>query len=168
MKWFRDLSGSEFGVDENYAIANANEIEAQGWVEITREEAAANVKAAPLTKADKIAAINAERDAELAALIVEYNGARYDADEKSQLRMTAALSLLSVAGDGASQEWIDADNIARSLSANDFAQIGALIARKVTAIMLAARAKKDAVNAEIEGIDSATEARNDKEGANND
>ncbi|MDR2153063.1 MAG: DUF4376 domain-containing protein [Helicobacteraceae bacterium] len=143
-----------YGDDQMQWVADNNKIAELGLTPISEAEALAITNPPPTKEqriAREIAAINRERDAELAALIVEYNGAKYDADEKSQLRMTAVLSLLSVAGENATQEWIDADNITRSLTANDFAQIGEIIAQKVTQIMFEARQRKDAAIAEIEG-----------------
>jgi hypothetical protein len=98
-----------------------------------------------------IAEINAERDKTLGDLVVDYNGARYDGDERSQLRITGAVTLLSLAPAGTTQQWIDADNITRELNARDLASIGALIAAKVTQITIEYRAKKDAAIEAIEG-----------------
>ncbi|MDR1451373.1 MAG: DUF4376 domain-containing protein [Helicobacteraceae bacterium] len=89
-------------------------------------------------------ALEAEKETALKELKVEYDGARYDADERSQLRVTGAVTLLSLAPEGTRQEWIDADNVTRDLTISDLAAIGSLIAQRVTEIALAYRAAKDA------------------------
>lgn len=156
MNYYKRIAdGQIYAYEDNQMdwVRENNKIEELGLEPITQTEADAILNPPP-TKEQRIATavseINAERDAELIGLVVEYNGASFDADEKSQLRMTAALTLLSAAPAGTAQSWITADNSTRELTAGDFAAIGAIIAAKVTEIMLAARLKKDAAIAEIE------------------
>ncbi|MDR0664284.1 MAG: DUF4376 domain-containing protein [Helicobacteraceae bacterium] len=151
MQYYKDNNGAYYVFDDLERHIDGS------YIRISEAEYLQSLEPPKPTKEQRIARviseINAERDARLLNLIVEYNGARYDADEKSQLRMTAALALLSAAPPGTTQSWIDADNAARELSASDFAAIGAIIAQEVTRIMLAARERKDAAIAAIEASD---------------
>jgi hypothetical protein len=134
-------------------VTENNKIEELGLIPISEAEALAILNPPP-TKEQRIetavVALDAERDAKLAALKVEYNGANYDADEKSRALITSAAMLLSLAPAGTTQEWIGADNIVRNLTLQDLAAIGSLIGQEVTRLTIEYRLKKDAAIEAIE------------------
>lgn len=69
-----------------------------------------------------------ERNAAVARLTVEYNGVRYDADEKSQDRLAR---YISSSYDGAEPiKWVDAENQVQELTIDDLQKILALAVEK--------------------------------------
>ena len=149
MNYYKDKSDHIWAYSEDQMewVKEHNKIKEQGLTPISEAEANAILNPPP-TKEQRIeaalSALEAEKNAKLQSLKIEYNGANYDADERSQLRVTGAVTLLSLAPSGTTQQWVDADNITRELSAGDLAAIGAIIANTITQITLDYRAKKDA------------------------
>jgi hypothetical protein len=155
MKYFKSADNVIFAYEEEQMawVAENNVIADRGLTPISEEEANAIINP-PLTKEQRIEAAIAELENEkaeaLRTLKVEYGGAEYDADEKSQSLINGAVTLLMLAPAGTAQEWIDANNVKRDLTLQDLAAIGALIGAEVTQITIAYRQKKDAAKAAIE------------------
>jgi hypothetical protein len=155
MNYFIKESGEIYAyADEQMDYVAENDIIAKNGLTPISEEEALKILNPPPTKEQRIetalAELESEKEAALKTLKVEYNGASYDADERSQMRISGAVTLLTLAPAGTAQTWIDADNTPRSLTLGDLAAIGALIAAKVTEITVSYRAKKDAAIADIE------------------
>lgn len=73
-----------------------------------------------------------ERSAAMANLVVEYNGVRYDADEKSQGRLARYVS--SSYDNTEPVKWVDADNQIQELTIDDLQKILALAVEKTAEI----------------------------------
>lgn len=97
-------------------------------------------------KADKLAALKAERDAKEVEPI-EYNGHLYDYDEKARDRINAAIIALELAGTEAALEWTCADNTDATVTAADLKNIIAAVAVRSNALHVAYRTAKAAVEA---------------------
>jgi hypothetical protein len=155
MNYFIKKSGEIYAyADEQMDYVAENDIIAKNGLTAISEEEALKIINPPPTKEQRIetalAELEGEKEAALKTLKVEYNGASYDADEKSQSLINGAVTLLMLAPAGSTQEWIDADNVKRDLTLQDLAAIGALIGAKLTEITIGYRAKKDAAKAAIE------------------
>lgn len=59
---------------------------------------------------------------------IEYNGNRYDYDDKARDRINAAIIALDIAGEGASLSWTTAGNTEATVTANDLRAIIAAVA----------------------------------------
>ena len=99
-------------------------------------------------KADKLAALKAERDAKEVEPI-EYNGNSFDYDEKARDRINAAIIALEVAGESASLEWTAADNTDVTVTAADLKGIISAVAVRSNALHVAYRAAKEQVEAAL-------------------
>lgn len=96
-----------------------------------QQSAIENVAGAELRAAQeqRLAYITLARNAAMASLTVEVEGATYDADEASTYRMTGALQMWRLALETrnplapASIVWLGADNVARTLSINGLAAV---------------------------------------------
>lgn len=97
-------------------------------------------------KADKLAALKAERDNKEVEPI-EYNGNSFDYDEKARDRINAAIIALEVAGDSASLEWTAADNADVTVTATDLKGIISAVAVRSNTLHVAYRAAKEKVAA---------------------
>lgn len=97
-------------------------------------------------KADKLAALKAERDNKEVAPI-ENNGYLYDYDDKARDRINAAIIALELAGAEASLEWTCADNTDATVTAADLKNIIAAVAVRSNALHVAYRTAKTAVEA---------------------
>lgn len=97
-------------------------------------------------KADKLAALKAERDNKEVEPI-EYNGNSFDYDEKARDRINAAIIALEVAGDSASLEWTAADNADVTVTAADLKGIISAVAVRSNTLHVAYRAAKEKVAA---------------------
>ena len=97
-------------------------------------------------KADKLAALKAERDTKEVEPI-EYNGNSFDYDEKARDRINAAIIALEVAGESASLEWTAADNTDVTVTAADLKGIISAVAVRSNALHVAYRAAKEQVAA---------------------
>lgn len=97
-------------------------------------------------KADKLAALKAERDSKEVEPI-EYNGHLYDYDEKARERINAAIIALELAGESASLEWTAADNTDVTVTAADLKGIISAVAVRSNALHVAYRAAKEQVEA---------------------
>lgn len=97
-------------------------------------------------KADKLAALKAERDNKEVEPI-EYNGNSFDYDEKARDRINAAIIALEVAGDSASLEWTATDNADVTVTAADLKGIISAVAVRSNTLHVAYRAAKEKVAA---------------------
>lgn len=97
-------------------------------------------------KADKLAALKAERDSKEVEPI-EYNGNSFDYDEKARDRINAAIIALEVAGEDANLEWTCADNTDATVTAADLRNIIAAVAVRSNTLHIAYRTAKTAVEA---------------------
>lgn len=97
-------------------------------------------------KADKLAALKAERDSKEVKPI-EYNGHLYDYDDKARDRINAAIIALELAGAEASIEWTCADNTDATVTAADLRNIIAAVAVRSNTLHIAYRTAKTAVEA---------------------
>lgn len=114
----------------------------------------APVKTLEQLKQDKILALKTIRDTE-EVKPVEYNGNRYDYDDKARDRINAAIIALDITGQ--SIDWTTADNQDVKVTANDLRCVIAMVAQRSNALHLAYRAAKDKVEAattvaEVEAI----------------
>lgn len=97
-------------------------------------------------KADKIAALKNERDTKEVQPI-EYNGNRYDYDDKARDRINAAIIALDMAGAEATLQWTTADNTNATVTAQDLRNIIAAVAMRSNTLHEQYRVAKEAVNA---------------------
>jgi hypothetical protein len=153
MRYFKDDKGAFFGLDDDL-LAFMSEIgKMDGLIEVTEYET--------LTKEQKIevalSALKSEKEEKLKDLIVPYKGVDYDANERSQIRIAGAVTLLSLAPPETSLEWVDANDEIRTLNAQDLTAIGASIAEKLAEITLDYVAKKAAAIAKIEAEEAGGE-----------
>lgn len=107
-------------------------------------------------KADKILELKSTRDT-LETEPIEYNGNRYDYDDKARERINAAIIALDVQGADASIGWTTADNADVKVTANDLRMIIVAVAQRSNALHVAYRAAKDKVEtattvAEVDAI----------------
>lgn len=78
---------------------------------------------------------------------IEYNGHRFDYDDKARDRINAAIIALSLQGEGASIDWTTADNQDVKVTANDLRGVIAAVAMRSNALHTAYRAAKEKVEA---------------------
>lgn len=78
---------------------------------------------------------------------IEYNGHRFDYDDKARDRINAAIIALSLQGEGATIEWTTADNADTPVTANDLKMIIAAVAVRSNKLHTAYRAAKENVEA---------------------
>lgn len=78
-------------------------------------------------KADKVQQLKWSRDAAEVEPI-EYDGNKYDYDDKARDRINAAIIALDTMGEGASIEWTTADNTNVTVTANDLRAVIAAVA----------------------------------------
>ena len=97
-------------------------------------------------KQDKINEFKSIRDAEEVKPI-EYNGNLYDYDEKARDRISAAITALSLQGEGATIDWATADNQDVKVTANDLRMVIAAVAVRSNKLHTAYRAAKEKVEA---------------------
>ena len=95
-------------------------------------------------KADKINELKSIRDAEEVKPI-EYKGNLYDYDEKARDRISAAITALSLQGEGASIDWTTADNQDVKVTADDLRCVIAAVAVRSNALHNAYRVAKEKV-----------------------
>jgi hypothetical protein len=148
MKYFITPDAQVYAYEDNQMdwVRENNKIAELKLTAISEAEANALINPPPSKEEllqQALSLLDNEKEERLKKLKVNYNGANYDADERSQLRVTGAVTLLALAPEGITQSWIDADNQTRELTAHDLAAIGAAIANAITAITLEYRAKKD-------------------------
>ena len=100
-------------------------------------------------KAFKRAEIAQEREKKLAGGVT-FNGVRYDSDDKAQLRITGAITQMSIlSGQGIEmppQAWVAMDDSVHQLQMADLIALGMAVSAHVTACVLAANAHKTAVD----------------------
>lgn len=98
----------------------------------------------------KLSELKLTRDA-LETEPIEYNGNRYDYDDKARDRINAAIIALDVqtaqAKATASIDWTTADNADVKVTANDLRMVIVMIAQRSNALHVAYRAAKDKVEA---------------------
>ena len=87
---------------------------------------------------------------------IEYNGNRYDYDEKARDRISAAIIALSLQGEGATIEWTTADNADTPVTANDLKMIIAAVAVRSNKLHTAYRVSKEKVEAATTAADVET------------
>ena len=97
-------------------------------------------------KQDKINELKSTRDT-LETEPIEYNGNRYDYDEKARDRINAAIIALELQGEGASIDWTTADNQDVKVTANDLRMVIAAVAVRSNTLHTAYRAAKEKVEA---------------------
>lgn len=97
-------------------------------------------------KADKIAALKAERD-QKEVLPIEYNGNSFDYDDKARDRINAAIIALDMAGKEATLQWTTANNTNATVTAQDLRNIIASVAMRSNTLHEQYRAAKEAINA---------------------
>ena len=97
-------------------------------------------------KQHKIMELKRQRDAAEVEPI-EYNGNLYDYDEKARDRISAAITALSLKGEGASIDWTTADNQDVKVTANDLRMVIAAVAVRSNKLHTAYRAAKEKVEA---------------------
>lgn len=97
-------------------------------------------------KADKLAALKAERDSKEVKPI-EYNGHLYDYDDKARDRINAAIIALDMAGAEATLQWTTADNTNATVTAQDLRNIIAAVAMRSNTLHEQYRVAKEVVNA---------------------
>lgn len=97
-------------------------------------------------KADKLAALKAERDNKEVEPI-EYNGNSFDYDDKARDRINVAIIALDMAGAEATLEWTTADNTNATVTAQDLKNIIAAVAMRSNTLHEQYRVAKEAVNA---------------------
>ena len=97
-------------------------------------------------KADKLAALKAERDNKEVEPI-EYNGNSFDYDDKARDRINAAIIALDMAGAEATLQWTTADNTNATVTAQDLRNIIAAVAMRSNTLHEQYRIAKEAVNA---------------------
>ena len=78
---------------------------------------------------------------------IEYNGHRFDYDDKARDRINAAIIALSLQGEGATIDWTTADNQDVKVTANDLRGVIAAVAMRSNALHTAYRAAKEKVEA---------------------
>lgn len=106
-------------------------------------------------KQDKINELKSTRDT-LETEPIEYNGNRYDYDEKARDRISAAIIALSLQGEGATIEWTTADNADTPVTANDLKMIIAAVAVRSNKLHTAYRVSKEKVEAATTAADVET------------
>lgn len=94
------------------------------------------------TKANKIALMKAKRDTSETEPI-EYNGNRYDYDDKARDRINAAIVALDISGQ--SIEWTTADNTNVAVTAQDLRNIIAAVALRSNILHVKYRELKEQV-----------------------
>lgn len=97
-------------------------------------------------KQDKINELKSTRDT-LETEPIEYNGNRYDYDDKARERINAAIIALDVQGADASIDWTTADNQDVKVTAYDLRAIVAAIAVRSNLLHVAYRKAKARVEA---------------------
>lgn len=107
-------------------------------------------------QAAKLSELKTTRDT-LETEPIEYNGSRYDYDDKARERINAAIIALDVQGADASIDWTTADNQDVKVTADDLRCVIAAVAQRSNALHVAYRAAKDKVEAattvaEVEAI----------------
>lgn len=102
--------------------------------------------------AAKIAELKSTRDT-LETEPIEYNGNRYDYDDKARDRIAAAIIALDVQGEGAKISWTTADNEDAVVTAADLRAIVAAVAVRSNLLHIAYRKAK----AQVEATGSAEE-----------
>ena len=95
-------------------------------------------------KQDKINELKSTRDT-LETEPIEYNGNRYDYDEKARDRINAAIVALDLQGEGATIDWTTADNQDVKVTANDLRMIIAAVAVRSNVLHNAYRVAKEKV-----------------------
>ena len=93
---------------------------------------------------------------------IEYNGNSFDYDDKARDRINAAITALSLQGEGASIDWTTADNADVKVTANDLRRVIAAVAVRSNALHTAYRTAKAQVEAastaeEVEAVTTKTE-----------
>lgn len=78
---------------------------------------------------------------------IEYQGNRYDYDDKARERINAAIIALDVQGADASIDWTTADNADVKVTADDLRMVIAMVAQRSNALHVAYRVAKDKVEA---------------------
>lgn len=76
---------------------------------------------------------------------IAYNGHSFDYDDKARDRINAAIIALSLQGEGASIDWMTADNQDVKVTANDLRCVIAMVAQRSNTLHVAYRAAKDKV-----------------------
>lgn len=107
-------------------------------------------------KTAKIAELKNYRDT-LEVEPVEYNGNRFDYDEKARDRINAGIISLDILGEGATISWTTADNTEAIVSANDLRGVIGAVAIRSNELHIHYRNKRELVDkaktvAEIEAI----------------
>ena len=103
-------------------------------------------------QAAKLAEMKATRDT-LETEPVEYNGNRYDYDDKARERINAAIIALELQGEGATIDWTTADNADTPVTANDLKMIIAAVAVRSNKLHTAYRIAKEKVEAATTAAD---------------
>ncbi len=97
-------------------------------------------------RAEKWADIKAQRDAvEFGGF--DWDGSRFDSDAISQGRITGAVQLAQIAGEGWSIDWTLADNSVRTLSHTDMSAVGITLGEHVGHVHDIARELRVRINA---------------------
>ena len=121
-------------------------------VTITYEEEALDV-----IRQRKIVLLKAQRDsAEVTP--IEYNGNRFDYDDKARDRINAAIIALDLQGEGASIDWTTADNKDVKVTATDLRMVIVAVAVRSNTLHTNYRVAKEKVEAattkeEIEAVE---------------
>lgn len=97
-------------------------------------------------KAQKLSELKTTRDT-LETEPIEYNGNRYDYDEKARDRINAAIIALSLQGEGATIDWTTADNQTVKVTANDLRMVIAAVAVRSNTLHMAYRKAREQVEA---------------------
>lgn len=155
MNYYKTESNQIYAYDDNQMewVAANNKIKELKLTAITEAEALA-LSNPPPSKAERteraLAELKREKEALLDKLTVTYNGVDYDANERSQIRINGAITLLSLAPEGTTQDWVSASDETHALTSRDLIALGAAIAAKLSEITFDYAARKAALIAEIE------------------